>query len=62
MSVNIILGNKLEAITRAHQVVNYGVEWCHEQRVVTVFSAPNYCYRSGNLAGFLQVDENAYEA
>jgi diadenosine tetraphosphatase ApaH/serine/threonine PP2A family protein phosphatase len=24
-----------------------GYNWCHEQNVVTIFSAPNYCYRCG---------------
>lgn len=32
-------------MSRAHQLVMEGYNWCHEQNVVTIFSAPNYCYR-----------------
>jgi hypothetical protein len=38
--------NGLRFIIRAHQLVSEGFLWQHEQQVVTVFSAPNYCYRS----------------
>lgn len=37
--------NGLKFIIRAHQLVSEGFLWQHEQQVVTVFSAPNYCYR-----------------
>jgi serine/threonine-protein phosphatase 2A catalytic subunit len=50
--------NNLKMIARAHQLVNEGYNPCHEGNVVTIFSAPNYCYRCGNLAGLLELDEN----
>lgn len=50
--------NKLQMVCRAHQLVLQGYNWSHEKNVVTIFSAPNYCYRCGNLAGMMEVDEN----
>jgi len=35
-----------------------GYNWTHERNVVTVFSAPNYCYRCGNEAAVMEVDEH----
>ena len=34
-----------------------GFSWSHQENVVTIFSAPNYCYRCGNQAAIMEVDE-----
>jgi len=50
--------NNLTMIARAHQLVMEGYNWSHGESVVTVFSAPNYCYRCGNEAALMQLGEN----
>ena len=35
-----------------------GYNWSHERNVVTIFSAPNYCYRCGNQAAIMEIDEH----
>jgi len=50
--------NGLTLIARAHQLVMEGYNWCHEKNVVTMFSAPNYCYRCGNQAAIMEIDEH----
>ena len=34
-----------------------GFQNTHNDQVVTLFSAPNYCYRCGNKAAIMEIDE-----
>lgn len=53
--------NGLTFIARAHQLIMEGYVWAHDKQVLTIFSAPNYCYRCGNKAAILELDENLTE-
>jgi len=47
----------LDLICRAHQVVEDGYEFFAKRRLVTIFSAPNYCGEFDNAGAIMSVDE-----
>lgn len=55
---NFLKNNELDLICRAHQVVEEGYEFFAGRKLVTLFSAPNYCGEFDNAGAMMSVDEN----
>lgn len=47
--------NNIDLICRAHQVVNGGYQFTCDRKMVTIFSAPNYCKMYGNSAAVMKI-------
>ncbi|KAH7832590.1 putative Serine/threonine-protein phosphatase PP2A-2 catalytic subunit [Monocercomonoides exilis] len=60
-SYKFLEGNKLKMLVRAHQLVNEGYSESHKKKVITLFSAPNYCYRCANKGAIMEIDEHLQE-
>lgn len=48
----------MDLIVRAHQVVEDGYQFFAGRRLVTLFSAPNYCGEFDNAGAMISIDEN----
>ncbi|XP_028778504.1 serine/threonine-protein phosphatase 5-like isoform X3 [Neltuma alba] len=48
--------NNLELVVRSHEVKDEGYEIEHDGKLITVFSAPNYCDQMGNKGAFIRFE------
>merc|ERR1712039_941148 len=56
------MDNNLVCVVRSHEMKQEGFEWHHEQRCLTVFSAPNYCGICGNRGAVCDVIPPRYRS
>ncbi|QBM89465.1 serine/threonine-protein phosphatase PPG1 [Metschnikowia aff. pulcherrima] len=54
--------NDLVQLVRAHQLCNEGFISYWQGKCLTIWSAPNYCYRCGNMASVLEISHSNYES
>lgn len=50
--------NGVSSIFRSHQLAMNGYHYSYNNKVTTIWSAPNYCYTAGNKAAIAKVGHN----
>ncbi|KAK9065847.1 hypothetical protein SSX86_015248 [Deinandra increscens subsp. villosa] len=53
--------NNLDLVVRSHEVKDEGYEIVHDGKLITVFSAPNYCDQMGNKGAFIRFEAPTLE-
>ncbi|KAK8631707.1 hypothetical protein V6N13_028488 [Hibiscus sabdariffa] len=53
---NFLQDNNLDLIVRSHEVKDEGYEIEHDGKLITVFSAPNYCDQMGNKGAYIRFE------
>ncbi|KAL0739897.1 hypothetical protein Bca4012_081410 [Brassica carinata] len=48
--------NNLDLVVRSHEVKDEGYEVDHDGKLITVFSAPNYCDQMGNKGAYIRFE------
>lgn len=56
VTLRFLHANSLDLVVRSHELCADGYRIQEGGKVVTIFSAPNYCGRCGNLAAFARFD------
>ncbi|XP_017778589.1 PREDICTED: serine/threonine-protein phosphatase PP1-gamma catalytic subunit B-like [Nicrophorus vespilloides] len=55
---NFLKKHDFDLMCRGHQVVEDGYEFFGNRKLITIFSAPNYCGEFDNAAALMTIDEN----
>ncbi|EAX88564.1 Ser/Thr protein phosphatase, putative [Trichomonas vaginalis G3] len=53
--------NDIKMIVRTHQLAPEGYQWWFDNKLITVWSAPNYMYRFGNKASIFQIENGNHK-
>ena len=53
VTAQFLADNGLEMVVRSHEVRDEGFLVEHDGKLVTIFSAPNYCAQMGNKGGII---------
>ena len=56
--IMFLKNNNLQLLCRAHQLVSDGYKFAVNNKLITIFSAPNYCGNCGNDGAVMKISEN----